>query len=545
MRDARARALRERAEQVLPGGVDSPVRAYRAVPGVPPHIVGGAGAHVTDADGNDYVDYVLAYGPHILGHQPPQVLAALRAQLERGIAYGHTVELEVELAERIIAAVPSVEMVRFVTSGTEAAMSAVRLARAATGRERIVKFAGAYHGHADALLAEAGSGVATLGIPGSPGVPAAAVADTVVLPFNDPDAVAALFEQGGDRVAAVIVEPVAGNMGCVPPLPGFLDHLRAVTSKCGALLVFDEVMTGFRVAYGGAQALYGVTPDLSLFGKVIGGGLPVGAYGGRRDLMAQVAPAGPVYQAGTLAGSPLAMAAGCAVLDVLRDDPSLYDDARAARGPFGNRAAASGRCRRYDVHRWARRQHDHTLSGDRTGRPRSMRSGMPTASGLARCTRRGWLPACSGHPRSSRPGSSRPHTPTTTSTRRWRHSRTRCPGARTDLRGASKTSVRLEAGMLSGLGGHLPEIIIVLVVILIIWGPGKLPDVGAALGRGIREFRKASSDVHDSVVNATTTPAEPTPAAQVTPAVAAPAAQAVEPVSAQADAPAPQPTVSA
>ena len=342
MRDARARALRERAEQVLPGGVDSPVRAYRAVPGVPPHIVAGAGAHVTDADGNDYVDYVLAYGPHILGHQPPQVLAAIRAQLERGIAYGHTVEMEVELAERIVAAVPSVEMVRFVTSGTEAAMSAVRLARAATGRERIVKFAGAYHGHADALLAEAGSGVATLGIPGSPGVPAAAVADTVVLPFNDADAVTAFFERGGDRVAAVIVEPVAGNMGCVPPSRGFLDLLRAVTSKCGALLVFDEVMTGFRVAYGGAQVLYGVTPDLSLFGKVIGGGLPVGAYGGRRDLMAQVAPAGPVYQAGTLAGSPLAMAAGCAVLDVLRDDPSLYAtlEQRGARMESGLRRAA-------------------------------------------------------------------------------------------------------------------------------------------------------------------------------------------------------------
>jgi glutamate-1-semialdehyde 2,1-aminomutase len=324
MNDSNARALRERAERVLPGGVDSPVRAYRAVPGVPPHIVRGAGAHVVDADGNDFIDYVLAYGPHILGHQPPQVLAAVGAQLARGIAYGHTVELEVDLAERIVAAVSSVEMVRFVTSGTEAAMSAVRLARAATGRDQIVKFAGGYHGHADALLAEAGSGVATLGIPGSPGVPAGAVRDTVVLPYNDLAGVTALFDHAGEQIAAVIVEPVAGNMGCVPPQPGFLDGLRRVTSKWGALLVFDEVMTGFRVAYGGAQALYGVRPDLSLFGKVIGGGLAVGAYGGRRDLMEQIAPSGPVYQAGTLSGSPPAMAAGIAALDVLRDHPELY-----------------------------------------------------------------------------------------------------------------------------------------------------------------------------------------------------------------------------
>jgi glutamate-1-semialdehyde 2,1-aminomutase len=324
VKDRNARALRERAERVLPGGVDSPVRAYRAVPGVPPYIVNAQGAYVFDADGNSFVDFVLAYGPHILGHQPPQVISALREQLERGIAYGHTVELEVELAERIVDAVESVEMVRFVTSGTEAAMSAVRLARAATGRDRIVKFAGGYHGHADALLAGAGSGVATLGIPGSPGVPAAAVAGTTVLPYNDCDAVAALFAREGEQIAAIIVEPVAGNMGCVPPLPGFLPALRELTSKSGALLVLDEVMTGFRVAYGGAQTLYGLSPDLSLFGKVIGGGLPVGAYGGRRDLMEQIAPAGPVYQAGTLSGSPLAMAAGCAVLDALAGDPSRY-----------------------------------------------------------------------------------------------------------------------------------------------------------------------------------------------------------------------------
>jgi glutamate-1-semialdehyde 2,1-aminomutase len=325
VKDSNARALRERAERVLPGGVDSPVRAYRAVPGVPPHIIGGEGAHVVDADGNEFIDYVLAYGPHILGHQPPRVVAAIRAQLERGVAYGHTVELEVDLAERIVDAVESVEMVRFVTSGTESAMSAVRLARAATGRDRIVKFAGGYHGHADALLAESGSGIATLGIPGSPGVPAAAVAGTVVLPYNDLEAAIALLDAEGDQIAAVIVEPVGGNMGCVPPEPGFLDGLRDSTSKWGVLLVFDEVMTGFRVAYGGAQTRYGVRPDLSLFGKVIGGGLPVGAYGGRRDLMEQIAPSGPVYQAGTLSGSPPAMAAGIAALDVLRENPGLYD----------------------------------------------------------------------------------------------------------------------------------------------------------------------------------------------------------------------------
>jgi glutamate-1-semialdehyde 2,1-aminomutase len=342
MRDTYARALRARAERVLPGGVNSPVRAYRAVPGVAPHIVRGEGAHVFDADGNDFIDFVLAYGPHILGHQPPAVLAAIRLQLDRGIAYGHTVELEVDLAERIVDAVPSVDMVRFVTSGTEAAMSAVRLARAATGRDRIVKFAGAYHGHADSLLAEAGSGVATLGIPGSPGVPAAAVATTTVLPYNDIDSINALFTTDGEQIAAVIVEPVAGNMGCVPPAPGFLETLRSLTSKSGALLVLDEVMTGFRVAYGGAQSLYGINPDLSLFGKVIGGGLPVGAYGGRRDLMEQVAPAGPVYQAGTLSGSPLAMAAGCAALDVLRDNPALYTELerRSARLGAGFESAA-------------------------------------------------------------------------------------------------------------------------------------------------------------------------------------------------------------
>lgn len=318
MSDSRARALRERAERVLPGGASSPVRAFRAVPGTPPAVSRGEGAYLIDDDGRRFIDYVLAYGPHILGHNPPAVVAAMHGQLDRGIAFGHTTEVEVELAERIVDAVTSIEMVRFVNSGTEAAMSAVRLARAATRRDLIVKFAGAYHGHADALLVDAGSGVATLGIPGSPGVPLHAAADTAVLPFNDVSSLAALFAHRGEDIAAVIVEPVAGNMGCVPPAAGFLERLRALTTDAGALLIFDEVMTGFRVAYGGAQQVYGVEPDLTCLGKVIGGGLPVGAYGGRRTVMELIAPAGPVYQAGTLSGGPLAMAAGCAVLDELR-----------------------------------------------------------------------------------------------------------------------------------------------------------------------------------------------------------------------------------
>ena len=325
------RALRERAERVLPGGVSSPVRAFRRVQGAPPAIGAGQGAYVVDSEGTRYIDYVLAYGPHILGHNPPEVVAALTEQLQRGIAFGVTTEPEVELAERIVAAMPSIEMVRFVNSGTEASMSALRLARAATGRDVVVKFAGGYHGHADALLAEAGSGVATLGIPGSPGVPRAAVNDTVVLPYNDVDAVEALFARRGGEVAALIVEPVAGNMGCVPPAAGFLPALRRLTAEHGALLVLDEVMTGFRLAYGGAQEILGVVPDLTCLGKVIGGGLAVGAYGGRRDLMAMVAPAGPVYQAGTLSGSPLAMAAGCAVLDRLRDGSAYAELERLGR----------------------------------------------------------------------------------------------------------------------------------------------------------------------------------------------------------------------
>jgi len=337
----RSRALMERAQRLLPGGVDSPVRAFRAVGGTPPVFVRGEGAHLDDEDGNRYLDMVLAYGPHILGHRHPAVVVALEQQLGRGTAFGGPTALEVELAERVSNAMPSVEMVRFVNSGTEATMSALRLARACTGRERIVKCAGAYHGHADALLVDAGSGVATLGIPGSPGVPAGAVRDTLTVPYNDADAMAELFRTQGEQIAAVIVEPVAGNMGCVPPRPGYLEALREITAQHGALLIFDEVMTGFRVAYGGAQQLYGVTPDLTCLGKVIGGGLPVGAYGGRRELMEQVAPSGPVYQAGTLSGNPLAMAAGCAALDVLRDGSAYAQlDRLGAQMASGFAAAA-------------------------------------------------------------------------------------------------------------------------------------------------------------------------------------------------------------
>ena len=314
----RSLAILARARTLMPGGVSSPVRSFDAVGGSPPVVAAGRGAVLIDEDGREYLDHVLAYGPHILGHGHPAVRAAIAAQLERGTAFGGPTLLEVELASRIVDAVASVEMVRFVNSGTEATMSALRLARAATGRDLVAKCAGGYHGHADLLLVAAGSGVATLGIPGSPGVPAGTVADTAVVPYNDLAAVEALVAARGDRLAALIVEPVAGNMGCVPPRPGYLEGLRRLTAACGALLVFDEVMTGFRVAYGGAQELYGVVPDLTCLGKVIGGGLPVGAFGGPAALMSQVAPTGPVYQAGTLSGNPLAMAAGCAVLDVLR-----------------------------------------------------------------------------------------------------------------------------------------------------------------------------------------------------------------------------------
>jgi glutamate-1-semialdehyde 2,1-aminomutase len=307
------------AEKLMPGGVSSPVRAFRAVSGTPFFVARGEGAYLVDVDGNRYVDYVLSWGPLVLGHAHPRVVAALEEAVRRGTSYGTPSPLELELARLVRDAVPSVELVRFVSSGTEATMSALRLARAYTGRHGVVKFTGCYHGHADLLLVQAGSGVATLGLPDSPGVTPGAVADTHTAPYNDLEAVERLFADRGEEIAAVIVEPVAGNMGLVPPAPGFLEGLRALASAYGALLVFDEVMTGFRVHPGGAQALYGVTPDLTTLGKVIGGGLPVGAYGGRREIMELVAPAGPVYQAGTLSGNPLAMTAGIETLRVLAE----------------------------------------------------------------------------------------------------------------------------------------------------------------------------------------------------------------------------------
>lgn len=309
-----SKRLFQHAKEVIPGGVNSPVRACKSVGRDPVFVDRAEGCMVYDVDGNGYIDYVGSWGPMILGHRHPAVVSAIQAALERGTSFGAPTDLEIELAEMVIAAVPSIDTVRFVNSGTEATMSAIRLARGVTGRDLIVKFDGCYHGHADTLLVEAGSGVATLGIPGSPGVPEAFAAQTISIPYNDMDSVQRVMAEKGADIACVIVEPVAGNMGLVPPAEGFLAGLREATEKAGSLLIFDEVITGFRVSPGGAQALYGVMPDLTTLGKIIGGGMPVGAYGGKKEIMDWIAPEGPVYQAGTLSGNPLAMAAGIATL---------------------------------------------------------------------------------------------------------------------------------------------------------------------------------------------------------------------------------------
>ena len=320
----KSRELQKKAEKLIPGGVDSPVRAFRAVGGDPPQIVRGAGSRMVDADGNEYIDYVLSWGPLILGHAFPPVVAAIAEANKNGSSFGASTPAEADLAELVLEAYPSMEKVRFVSSGTEATMSAIRLARGVTQRKYIVKFEGCYHGHSDALLVKAGSGVATFGIPGSAGVPEEFVKFTLALPYNNLDVVQEAFRKHKGEIACVIVEPVVGNMGCVPPDRQFLDGLRYLTSREGALLIFDEVMTGFRVAYGGAQELYGTRPDLTTLGKIIGGGLPVGAYGGPAEFMDQISPLGPVYQAGTLSGNPLAMAAGIAMLRHLRDHREIY-----------------------------------------------------------------------------------------------------------------------------------------------------------------------------------------------------------------------------
>ena len=335
-------ALYEDALNCIPGGVNSPVRACKSVGKDPLFIERADGSLIYDADGNAFIDYVGSWGPMILGHRHPAVIEAIRNVLQKGTSFGAPTDLEVELARMVIDAVPSVELVRMVNSGTEATMSAIRLARGATGREAIIKFDGCYHGHADSLLVEAGSGVATLGIPGSPGVPRSFAAHTLSLPYNDVESVKKVMAEQGEKIAAVIVEPVAGNMGLVPPAKGFLEILREQTKKHGSLLIFDEVMTGFRVAYGGAQTLYRIAPDITCLGKIIGGGLPVGAYGGRRDIMENIAPSGTVYQAGTLSGNPVAMAAGIATLRQLNRTGFYEDlDKKSERLAVGLEAAAA------------------------------------------------------------------------------------------------------------------------------------------------------------------------------------------------------------
>jgi len=338
----RSTELYEKAQRYLPGGVNSPVRAFKAVGGNPVFMRRGKGARIYDEDDNEFIDYVCSWGPLILGHSHPQVMKVVKKAVERGTSFGSPTELEAVLAKMLCAAMPSMEMVRFVNSGTEATMSAIRLARAATGRDKVVKFAGCYHGHSDGLLAKAGSGMATLGIPNCPGVPTSFTSQTLVVPYNDRGALDRLFADLGEEIAAIIVEPIVANMGVVPPQPGFLEHLRSLTRKSGTLLIFDEVVTGFRVAYGGAQDLYQIIPDLTCLGKIIGGGLPVGAYGGRREIMEMVAPVGLVYQAGTLSGNPVVVTAGIETLKILRQ-PHIYGqlEARSSLLAKGINEAAS------------------------------------------------------------------------------------------------------------------------------------------------------------------------------------------------------------
>lgn len=336
----KSKAIYEEAVNLMPGGVNSPVRAFKAVNQAPIVMDHGKGAIITDVDGNDYIDYVLSWGPLILGHAEPNVIQAIQDVAAQGTSFGASTAVENDLAKEVIKRVPSVDMVRMVNSGTEATLSAIRLARGFTGRDKIVKFEGSYHGHSDSLLIKAGSGVATLGLPDSPGVPMGIAQNTLTVPYNDLESVKLVFEHYGEDIAAVIVEPVAGNMGCVPPLPGFLEGLRDMTTKAGSLLIFDEVMTGFRVGFNSAQGYYGVTPDLTCLGKVIGGGLPVGAFGGRRYIMEQIAPAGPVYQAGTLSGNPLAMTAGLETINRLTPESYVYFEQLGDRLEQGFREAA-------------------------------------------------------------------------------------------------------------------------------------------------------------------------------------------------------------
>lgn len=330
-KDEKSKAAFEKARQFIPGGVNSPVRAYKSVGLTPVFVDRAAGSRIYDIDGNTFIDYICSWGPLILGHARPEVIDAIKAAAEKGTSFGAPTEQEVRMAELVCERMPSVDIVRMVNSGTEATMSTLRLARGYTGRDKILKFEGSYHGHADSLLIKAGSGVATLGLPDSPGVPASVASNTLTVPYNDLESARLAFEHFGSEIAAVIVEPVAGNMGVVPPVEGFLEGLRNLTAAAGSLLIFDEVMTGFRVGYHSAQGMFGVTPDLTCMGKVIGGGLPVGAYGGKREIMERIAPSGPIYQAGTLSGNPLAMAAGYTTLKLLT--PELYTelDRKAAR----------------------------------------------------------------------------------------------------------------------------------------------------------------------------------------------------------------------